>query len=506
MLVLTAVLLCAAPSPDAGPADAGSVYDSLVSVPGLTIDSPAPGAALTGRWTALTGHFDRTRYQYVAVVGRPASGFYEPMGGHGGVPMVPLIVDADGGFVAPKVPLSDGVQQLAAVPIGRSGYEAPAFVSVTASGTSTDPITLTAEPRSGETPLKVKLTVKSGSKIERWEWASPDGGFEPGPPTQTRTFTTPGLQGAAVRGWNGSQWVYDVVALQLTGPAKVLHETRAVTQPSLIRPVLAKVTENGEYADPPVRWVLVIDGDQVRVFDGTLKPAFVLKGFKGPKDVAGDPAGRIWVADTGHDRVMRFTPDGKPDVTFGTAGALTAVGPTKLKSPMGLVLPRYEDDGAKYLLGDGLLYQCGREECSVDSLSLEENKRPKMKAFSVPMESELDYDSSAMLTAEGWQTLGQMGAIRTISKASVFSACGYTSYPYFVAAQGSELLEYWNDREARRLKLPFAPTAIAGNPRGTLSEPRDQHGATGGFGPIHLYVAGKGVLQERVVDRLERTP
>ncbi|MFT3836005.1 MAG: hypothetical protein QM723_03280 [Myxococcaceae bacterium] len=55
MLVLTAVLLCAAPSPDAGSADAGSVYDSLLSVPGLTIDSPAPGAALTGRWTALTG-------------------------------------------------------------------------------------------------------------------------------------------------------------------------------------------------------------------------------------------------------------------------------------------------------------------------------------------------------------------------------------------------------------------------------------------------------------------
>ncbi|MFT3836004.1 MAG: hypothetical protein QM723_03275 [Myxococcaceae bacterium] len=253
-------------------------------------------------------------------------------------------------------------------------------------------------------------------------------------------------------------------------------------------------------------WVLVIDGDQVRVFDGTLKPAFVLKGFKGPQDVAGDATGRIWVADTGHDRVMRFTSDGKPDPAFGKGGAVSTIGETKLKGPQGLVLPRFEEEGPRYLLGDGLLYRCGADSCSVDSLSLEANRRPKVNAFSVPMESEVDYDSAAMLTADGWQTIGEMGPIRTVSKAKVFAACGYTSYPYFVAAQGNELIEYWNDREARRLKVPFAPTAIAGNPRGTLSEPRDAHGATGGYGPIHLYVAGKGVLQERVVDRLDRTP
>ena len=47
------------------------------------------------------------------------------------------------------------------------------------------------------------------------------------------------------------------------------------------------------------------------------RQAFGQQTLAGPGGVAADPAGDIWVADTGHDRIAEFSPSGHLVATFG---------------------------------------------------------------------------------------------------------------------------------------------------------------------------------------------
>jgi hypothetical protein len=59
-----------------------------------------------------------------------------------------------------------------------------------------------------------------------------------------------------------------------------------------------------------------------------------VEGFFGPRGVALDPAGRIWVADTGNHRVLVYDDLGKPPVTLGGQGS----GPLQFSSPVGIAV------------------------------------------------------------------------------------------------------------------------------------------------------------------------
>ncbi|HYN40367.1 MAG TPA: DUF2298 domain-containing protein, partial [Thermoanaerobaculia bacterium] len=58
------------------------------------------------------------------------------------------------------------------------------------------------------------------------------------------------------------------------------------------------------------------------------------EGFFGPRGVALDPAGRIWVVDTGNHRVLVYDDLGKPPVTLGGQGS----GPLQFSSPVGIAV------------------------------------------------------------------------------------------------------------------------------------------------------------------------
>lgn len=57
-------------------------------------------------------------------------------------------------------------------------------------------------------------------------------------------------------------------------------------------------------------------------------------GFFGPRGVALDPAGRIWVADTGNHKVLAYDDLGKPAKTVGGKGS----GPLQFSSPVGIAV------------------------------------------------------------------------------------------------------------------------------------------------------------------------
>ena len=96
--------------------------------------------------------------------------------------------------------------------------------------------------------------------------------------------------------------------------------------------------------------VAVIAGNVVQVLSADLEPRFSLPGLLRPAAVTQDRLGRFYVADTGHDRLMRFTRDGLPDPTFGTQGAWSK---SDFKAPVSLGF------GAQLvLLEDGSVWTC----------------------------------------------------------------------------------------------------------------------------------------------------
>lgn len=102
--------------------------------------------------------------------------------------------------------------------------------------------------------------------------------------------------------------------------------------------------------------VVVADtfGWTIRVFDSTLRPLRTfgrapsgaappaLDELFGPRDIAFDSDGNLWVTDTGHDRIVVFSPDGTPIRAIGTSGS----GPGQFDEPVGIAIAQ---DGTVYV-------------------------------------------------------------------------------------------------------------------------------------------------------------
>jgi len=98
------------------------------------------------------------------------------------------------------------------------------------------------------------------------------------------------------------------------------------------------------YAD--TRFVFAVDGDDVRTFDAHLKPLFTLTGFSKPKGVTTDWSGRIYVADSGNNRLVRFLGDGQLDTSFGEQGYFKGTAELPLSNPRTIyALNEHDRDG-----------------------------------------------------------------------------------------------------------------------------------------------------------------
>jgi phospholipase C len=104
-------------------------------------------------------------------------------------------------------------------------------------------------------------------------------------------------------------------------------------------PVLA--SPDGVAADPAGGvWVADAGHDRVAGFapSGRLVTTFG-QGLDQPGGIATDAAGHVWVADTGHDRVVEFSSAGRVLASFGSAGR----GPGQLDQPAGLAITPFGD-------------------------------------------------------------------------------------------------------------------------------------------------------------------
>jgi len=302
------------PAPDTPPAD--------LKEKGLVIDSPAEGATVTGAWVAVSGWYDASVVKFVGVSGAPVDGFYGPTG-HIGVPTVFVVMQPNGRFIAPRVPVQEGENTLTVLPFLEGGAVAQAVErKVTGTDVKTIPATVVADPPQATPGTSVKFRASTGDDAEHtWQWDfDGDGVFDDESTAPSHTFDNPGRFAVMARTKVGDAWVYGFTAYTVGKDPKVLLSTTEVTRPTRLALFTKGDVGFSESKQPDV--VAAVDGDAVRVFDGALKPKFVISGLSAPKDVDFDDDGRIYVLESGADRISRYLPDGTLDASFAQGGHL----------------------------------------------------------------------------------------------------------------------------------------------------------------------------------------
>jgi hypothetical protein len=313
--------------------------------------------------------------------------------------------------------------------------------------------------------------------------------------------------------------------------------------------------------------VLVIDGNQVNVFDAKLNLVRTLTGFSSPMGVDGDTVGGIFVTDTGNNQVLHFAPDGTPDKTFGGTGSLTGPSDVPFKHPTALALSWHglpSDASGTALASDPILtvldqgndrlVVCGRDNlssaitCSPVLPQLFNGSQPDatplkgLAAMSAIGESFTRThgaccdqlppitvaDGTSLLRQPSDSTSQQLNRVSMVNAPLVsIAASRGTHYrgTYLAGIDGQGRLHEWIDHgsEARQSSLPFNLQAVAVDASGSWIqvEQAKQRQATAQSqssdylgppfspyetGPIVLYVAGAGHLQRRVFSSLTGGP
>ncbi len=551
---------------------------------GIIVEQPHAGDPCTGQWLSVTGWIDPSRWATVLILGAPVPDFYAAPGGHMPVPTVPVISRADGRFVAPRVPLTDGTTTVYVAPLPRGGGrptpDSVTSIALECSGTTPVPATITASPAFGPPPLTVTFTASGfGPGTVQWDFDG-DGVMdlqEDASAAATYTYKVPGRYRVFARQQNAGMWIYGAAVVSVSPSTTVLADA-VVTSPAALSVVLdedgwnaAQIADQIDQSAPEpldddvrfVRYVLATDGDQVKVFDGNLSPLQTLTGFSGPKGVAGDWLGRIYVADTGNNIVKRFLADGTVDVTFGNGGSIGGPAgspfsrPTALATHKGLVQSSSAGDDFDVILlvldqGNDRLVVCARDSdtawgcqpfTSLSCRGCTDTDTFVGLSTLAPEWNHESADESGTGTLLGMVAAtpaavyrrslvgGISGELDLVARPRqpLSSICALGELPpegaaYLIGADASGTLHEWvagasPGPELRQLSLEFPVSAVACDPYGTSVQRRVVEAAAAadggsplGFspmqtGPLVVYVAGAGHLQRRAVPSLSwRSP
>lgn len=331
---------------------------------GVLVEQPLPGTTVRGRTAAVMGRFDRSRYSGVVV--KSERGLAQTVS-----------VDAEGRFVAPEVPIEQadsGAELVLLHGEGPAQQEDELRLEWAFHGADREREAVrVVAPESGAAPFRAKLRAEplGGSSACEWDFDG-DGVFETRSPGEVEhTFVAAGRPSFAVRCRVPWGWAYT------TGSLTVLPGETKAREVKLEKPRALGITPpTNPQKDPRPRHLLVTDRDLVQVFDADLSPLASLGGLSSPGAAAGDGEGRIYVADSGHDRIVRFGANFAPDPSFGTGGALAVADGVPFKRPSSVavsyawgVMPRFrsglgEPDLWIVDTGNDRLVRCGRKEAA----------------------------------------------------------------------------------------------------------------------------------------------
>jgi hypothetical protein len=290
-----------------------------------------------GQWITVSGWIDKSVIHGVFIVGAPVEGFYQGFGGHMGIPSVPVVLRDDGRFVAPRVPLQDGENKIQIIPVAQGGaiFKTTEKI-VKASDTKFVPATLVPSVDTAKPGEKIEFSAANGNGDVNSVWQfdfNSDGTFDAEGKTGSNKYEVGGGYTVSARTKVENRWVYATSFVAVEAESKVLKSTNDVINPT--RLWVYDKTHSEQRKSPVGDWmrdtdildervIVAIDGPQVRIFDGELKPKLTLKGLNGPRDVIRDET-HWYILDAGN-RVVRFLSNGDLDSTFGTGGVLQATG------------------------------------------------------------------------------------------------------------------------------------------------------------------------------------
>lgn len=372
---------------------------------GIVIDQPDDGAA-SGAWTTVSGWFDPAAVTGVLITGAPGEGFYLPTG-HVGAPTVPVLARTDGRFFAPRVPLQDGETRVVVVPLGRTGADfEPLTRTLQVTDSAVVPATLVIEPTQPEPgqPARLRAATSADSNLN-WQWDfEGDGTFDLEGKRVEHAWPGAGRFQVTARTRINGRWVsaYSRVTVgsspsitkKVSGPGE---PQRLFALPRQLAPGAAAATGADGELDRRTQYLVVLDARSAQVFDGDLNPLFTIDGLSRPSFVAGDPAGNLYITDTGNDRILRYAPSGALDLGFATQGEFKGSSDLPLKRPVALALgpkaftalvedgaaevsctnPTRLPNGAYEGLGNWSNLRCGRTPLDHLSLSSEARALPR---------------------------------------------------------------------------------------------------------------------------------
>lgn len=509
---------------DLGPLE--DVRPAELGPTGVVVEQPKAGETLSGTWVSVTGWFDPTRFQAVLVMGAPVDGFYTGTG-HVGAPSVPVVTTRSGRFIAPRVPLAEGATTLTLLPIPLGGSQVdPITLDVTGQAVRSVPVTVVTRPESGLAPLAVEFTPRAASDAPGWQFDfEADGVFDAQGKAATHTYQAPGEHRVLVRTKLDGRWVYGVTEVTALEEAPATHSAPIAAHARWLSVVPAlphhawrenadgRLVLEGEPTDDlaGTGLVLVADDEGVKVFDAALAPRFVLRGLGELRGVAGDAAGRVWIATA--DSVRRFGPDGTLDVTFADAGVLG--GFTALQ---GLCVDSSElsfaPDGGLVenpvaptltVLEAGVVKACSPRAC--------QEAGPQVpSATGIRCAADLLTDTTGGV---GVLWVGDEARLRDVSGWVPFGAStGWKdlvarkageAFPYRVGVDAAGVLRefFIRDRPVREVTLPYAAETACVDAAATLF--RTERGRRAGVALVPVvYVAGGGHLERRVLPGLAK--
>ena len=331
----------------------------------IIVDWPPAGSTVVGQWTAVTGWMNREKLAAVFISGAPVADFYGPTG-HVGIPTVRVEMRADGRFIAPRVPVAEGATPLTLVFATATGTTGSKVVDVRGVNVTSVPATLIATPPAGAPGVGVIFKAYPASaKRLTWQWDfEGDGVFDTESETATHRFEEAGLYTVVARARENEAWLYATTQV-LVGKEPVVTDSVAVDNPSLISVAAWKKggpEEGDSYSG--TRFVMVAEADRVQVFDPHLKPIATLSGLKKPNGMDTDDDDRIYVADSGNNRILRYLVTGELDLSFGTQGVFTGVKGLVLDNPRSVVGLSDGIGGPKiaFLNGARTLVECVLEQ------------------------------------------------------------------------------------------------------------------------------------------------
>ncbi|HEY3544578.1 MAG TPA: PKD domain-containing protein [Propionicimonas sp.] len=557
-MVLASMLGCGTCGRPAPAAPAKETPPSSLGTTGVVIEQPAANAQLIGQWVSVTGWIDLERWSGVLVTGAPVLEFYDRPAGHLAVPTVPVVLRPDGRFIAPRVPLAEGKTKILLLAIARSPDETAGTegvgVEVLSTGTSVVPATLVATPDSGAAPLSVEFRAYGADESDA-DWQldfDGDGVFDAAVRSNqkaTYRYERAGTYAVLARRQQHGAWIYATGRVTAAAPANVLAEA-TVSDPRAIFVSYDAARFNADYLkvrdseEGPVvlgaddatytRFVLVADGDEVKVFDANLKLQRTLTGFSKPAGVAADAAGRIYVADTGHGRLVRFTADGTQDASFGQGGELRD--PPKQPGAFAVSFDTPVKDPVSIAVldqADHAVYSCSALGCSASPVSISTDPgvaaepafdQPALLApLNLPRPgSLLPGGAPAFALADGTRLLLSdtfLGrGYRVVAKlksplASLSATDAQNAQMFYLAgADADGTVHEWIvgrqvEREVRRQRLAFPVRALALDPWGCRARYLQRERANtldpSQTGDLVAYVAGNGLLQRQVWSPLQ---